>query len=60
MVLVLSLILFCSVALCDQNETRTILRAEMELLFQNEDGGWPKNVEWDAFKTLKDAKNGSF
>ena len=59
MVQVLSLILFCSVALCDQNETRTILRAEMELLFQNEDGGWPKNVEWDAFKTLKDAKNGS-
>ncbi|MED5381714.1 MAG: pectate lyase, partial [Verrucomicrobiota bacterium] len=29
----------------------------MELLFQNPDGGWPKNVEWDSFKTLQDAKN---
>ena len=45
----LSFILLCSATLCGQTEPRTDLRAEMELLFQNPDGGWPKNVEWDSF-----------
>ena len=53
----LSFILLCSAALCGQTEYRTVLQAEMELLLQNPDGGWPKNVKWDSFKTLKDAKN---
>ena len=53
----LSFILLYSAASCGQTEPRTVLRAEMELLFQNPDGGWPKNVEWDSFKTLQDAKN---
>ena len=56
MLLTLSFILLCSATLCGQNEPRTDLRPEMELLFQNPDGGWPKNVEWDSFKTLQDAK----
>ncbi|MBC8245936.1 MAG: pectate lyase [Verrucomicrobia bacterium] len=53
----LSFILLCSATLCGQTEPRTDLRAEMTLLFQNPDGGWPKNVKWDSFKTLQDAKN---
>ena len=55
----LSFSLLCSAALCDQTEPRTVLRAEMELLFQNPDGGWSKNVEWDSFKILQEAKNAS-
>ncbi|MDD9867665.1 MAG: pectate lyase [Verrucomicrobiales bacterium] len=30
----------------------------MVLLFQNPDGGWPKNVGWNSFETLSDAKEG--
>ena len=54
----ISFILLCSAALCEQPEPRTVLRAEMVLLFQNPDGGWPKNVGWDSFETLSDAKEG--
>ena len=54
----ISFILLCSAAFCEQPEPRTVLRAEMVLLFQNPDGGWPKNVGWDSFETLSDAKEG--
>ena len=54
----ISFILLCSAALCEQPEPRTVLRAEMVLLFQNPDGGWPKNVGWNSFETLSDAKEG--
>tara|TARA_B100000941_G_C28040157_1_gene319266 strand:- start:264 stop:434 length:171 start_codon:yes stop_codon:yes gene_type:complete len=30
----------------------------MVLLFQNPDGGWPKNVGWDSFETINDAEKG--
>ena len=54
----ISFILLCSPALCEQPEPRTVLRAEMVLLFQNPDGGWSKNVGWNSFETLSDAKEG--
>ena len=54
----ISFILLCSAALCEQPEPRTVLRAEMVLLFQNPDGGWPKNVQWNSFETLNDAEEG--
>ena len=54
----ISFILLCSAALCEQPEPRTVLRAEMVLLFQNPDGGWPKNVGWNSFETLSDSKEG--
>ena len=54
----ISFILLCSAALCGQPEPRTVLRAEMVLLFQNPDGGWPKNVQWNSFETLNDAEEG--
>ena len=31
------------------------LKSEMILVFQNTDGGWPKNVAWEQFNTLADA-----
>ena len=31
------------------------LKSEIILLFQNTDGGWPKNIKWEQFKTSKDA-----
>ncbi|MEE2615294.1 MAG: pectate lyase [Verrucomicrobiota bacterium] len=31
------------------------LQSEIILLFQNADGGWPKNIKWDQFKTIKEA-----
>ena len=55
---VFSFMLLCSAALCDQPAARTDLRAEMILLFQNADGGWPKNVKWNSFETLSDAEEG--
>ena len=33
------------------------LKSEIILLFQNADGGWPKNIKWEQFKTSKDAIN---
>ena len=54
----ISFILLCSAALFEQPEPRTVLCAEMVLLFQNPDGGWPKNVGWNSFETLSDAKEG--
>ena len=30
-------------------------KSEIILLFQNADGGWPKNIKWEQFKTSKDA-----
>ena len=54
----ISFILLCSAALCEQPEPRTVLSAEMVLLFQNPDGGWPKNVQWNSFETLNDAEEG--
>ena len=54
----ISFILLCSAALCEQPEPRTVLHAEMVLLFQNPDGGWPKNVQWNSFETLNDAEEG--
>ena len=54
----ISFILLCSAALFEQPEPRTVLRAEMVLLFQNPDGGWPKNVGWNSFETLREAKEG--
>ena len=32
-------------------------KSEIILLFQNADGGWPKNIKWEQFKTSKDAIN---
>ena len=49
-------IILTSTALDGQTETKTDPRAEMEILFQNPDGGWPKNVEWDSFKTMQEAE----
>ena len=49
-------IILTSTALGGQTETKTDSRAEMEILFQNPDGGWPKNVEWGSFKTLQEAE----
>ncbi|MCH2385981.1 MAG: pectate lyase, partial [Pedosphaera sp.] len=49
-------IILTSTALDGQTETKTDPRAEMEILFQNPDGGWPKNVEWGSFKTLQEAE----
>ena len=54
----ISFILLCYAALSEQPEPRTVIRAEMVLLFQNPDGGWPKNVGWNSFETLSDAKEG--
>ena len=54
----ISFILLCSAALCEQPEPRTVLRAEMVLLFQNPDRGWPQNVQWNSFETLNDAEEG--
>ncbi len=51
-----SILLLSSAAFYGQTETKTVIRAEMEILFQNPDGGWPKNVEWDSFKTLREAE----
>jgi len=34
------------------------LKSEIILLFQNDDGGWPKNIEWEQYKTLSDAEEG--
>ena len=33
------------------------LQSEIILLFQNTDGGWPKNIKWDQFKTIKEASD---
>ena len=49
-------IILTSTALGGQTETKTDSRAEMEILFQNPDGGWPKNVEWGSFKTMQEGE----
>ena len=36
-------------------EKSSDLKSEIILLFQNADGGWPKNIKWEQFKTSKDA-----
>ena len=33
------------------------LQSEIILLFQNPDGGWPKNIKWNHFKTIKEASD---
>ncbi len=52
----LTAIILTSTAPGEQTETKTDPRSEMEILIQNPDGGWPKNVEWDSFKTLREAE----